>query len=267
VEVLTAVPRRAPSIVAALALAAVLAVPAAALAADPPGVTPAAAPPAAAPPVTPAAAPPVTVTPVAAPPVTVTQVAAPPVAAPPAPARPVAAPPAPAKRPATEEEMAALFETARLPSYAPAILTYEDGMPIPPGYRLETRRRRSLMAAGAALFGASYLASALTAGTVVAGYDKHRMEVAPLFIPFAGPFVTLSTSRDVQLNDPDRRTNGALLIVDGVAQITGAALFIAGAIAREPILARTKASYLPEEASATPELFLGGRSATLRWRF
>ncbi|MFT3771188.1 MAG: hypothetical protein QM820_37715 [Minicystis sp.] len=157
---------------------------------------------------------------------------------------------------------------ARLPWYAPAVIPYyEDGMPIPPGYGLQYRRNRPLIIAGAALFGGSYLAAALTAGTVVAGTDKHRMEVAPLFAPFVGPWITLATSRDAQLNDPDRRVNGVLLVVDGVAQITGAALFIAGMVTREPVLMRRRDSYDSTASLAVPEIFIGGRSAALRWQF
>jgi len=177
-------------------------------------------------------------------------------------------PPAPARQPpAAALADPRLLEAERLPWYSPPTLAYEDGTPIPPGYRLVSRRRQSLLAAGAALFGGSYLISALTAGTVVAGYDKHRIEVAPLFIPFAGPFVTLATSRDAQLNDVDRRTNGVLLLVDGVAQLTGAALFIVGIATREPFLARTKGSYRPAEARVMPEIFVGSRGAALRWQF
>jgi hypothetical protein len=157
---------------------------------------------------------------------------------------------------------------ARLPWYAPKALPYLEGMPIPPGYDVQTRRRRSLMIAGAALFGGSWLASVLTASTVVAGFDKHRAGVAPLFIPFAGPFVTLATSRDARLDDPARRANGALLLVDGATQIGGAALFIAGLVTREPILARTKESYGEKDKSAlVPEVLVMGRAAALRWQF
>lgn len=153
-----------------------------------------------------------------------------------------------------------------LPWYAPPTLPYVEGMPIPPGYDVQTQRRRSLVIAGGALFGASWLASALTAASVVAGYDKHRAGVAPLFIPFAGPFVTLATSRDARLDDPHTRVNGALLLVDGAAQLAGAALFIAGLVTREPVLMRTKESYGPK-ASLAPEVIVMGRAAALRWSF
>jgi hypothetical protein len=155
---------------------------------------------------------------------------------------------------------------APLPPYAPKTLAFEEGMPIPPGYQIEMQRRRPLIIAGAALFGASWVASVLTASTVVLGYDKHRAEVAPLFIPFAGPFVTLGMSRDAQLNDPATRVNGVLLLLDGAAQLTGAALFIAGMVTREPVLVRTPRSYAPQ-ISAAPEVIFAGRAAALRWSF
>lgn len=150
-----------------------------------------------------------------------------------------------------------------LPWYAPKTIPYVESMPIPLGYELGTARRNDLVYAGAAVFGVSWLASVLTAATVVAGNNRHRAEVAPLFAPFAGPWITLGTSRDAALADPDRRTNGALLIVDGVAQIGGAALFIAGLVLREPVLVRTT----PKPSLTKPEVLVSGRGAALRWTF
>jgi hypothetical protein len=139
-------------------------------------------------------------------------------------------------------------------------------MPLPPGYHVVKRRPRALLAAGAALFAGSYLASALTAATVIAGHARHRSEVAPLFAPLAGPWITLATSRDVALADPDRRANGVFVMVSGVAQITGAALFVAGLVLREPVLERTRASY-GTAASRAPEILVGAGSAALLFRF
>jgi len=159
------------------------------------------------------------------------------------------------------------WEAQRLPWYAPPTIPYLEGVPFPPGYWPALRPRRSFIAAGAALFGGSYLASVLTAATILGGNGKHSIEVAPLFAPFAGPFATLGTSRDVQLNDPGVRTNGVLVIVDGVAQVAGAALFIAGYAAPERVLVRTKESYQPEEAAWVPEVAFTGRGGALSWVF
>jgi hypothetical protein len=116
---------------------------------------------------------------------------------------------------------------ASLAYYAPSVLPYVPGMPVFTGYHLEHRRNRPL------LFASAYLTSAFVATAVLLGQDRHRFEVAPLYAPFAGPFATLGTSRNVQLNDPYERTNGIVLIASGVVQITGAALFIAGLATRE----------------------------------
>ncbi|APR75064.1 Vegetative cell wall protein gp1 precursor (Hydroxyproline-rich glycoprotein 1) [Minicystis rosea] len=267
-----------------------IAVPSAAQAAppSPPASSPPAATPSSSPPSPPASAPPAATSPAPAPSAAPATPSTPPASSPAGtpsasstPATPPASPSAssPPPQPVASASSRPLAPTAqeasssreepsvRLPWYAPVVIPYEDGMPIPPGYGLTHRRRRALIATGAALFGASYLTSALTAATVVAGIDKHRSEVAPLFIPFAGPWITLATSRDAQLNDPDRRMNGVLLVVDGVAQITGAALFIAGMVTREPILMRTRASYDKSAMLAVPEVLVGGRSASLRWVF
>ena len=180
--------------------------------------------------------------------------------------------PAAAQDPASERRSSAPaaldpWESAPLPWYAPHTLPYAEGMPLPPGYHVIRRRPRALLAAGAALLGGSYLASALTAATVIAGHARHRSEVAPLFAPLAGPWITLATSRDAALNDPDRRANGVFVMIDGVAQITGAALIVAGLVLREPVLVRTRESYKTTAALRVPEVLVGTRSASLRWRF
>lgn len=122
---------------------------------------------------------------------------------------------------------------ASLAYYAPSVLPYVPGMPVFTGYHVEHRRNRSLLIAGAAVFASGYLTSVFVATAVLLGQDRHRFEVAPLYAPFAGPFATLGTSRNVQLNDPYERTNGIVLIASGVVQLTGAALFIAGLATHE----------------------------------
>lgn len=191
----------------------------------------------------------------------------PPEIAAPFPPSPTRSPPAPHVGDKRASRPVDAWEATRLPWYAPPSLTYEEGMPLPPGYTLVQRRPKNLLLAGAALFGASYLAAALTAATVIGGHARQRSEVAPLFAPLAGPWITLATSRDAALGDPDRRANGVLAMLDGVAQPTGAALLIAGLVSRKPVLVRTRESYGVRETSFAPEVVLGPRSASVLVRF
>jgi hypothetical protein len=115
------------------------------------------------------------------------------------------------------------------PPVGPKKMGYEEGQPIPPGYHLETRARRGLIIAGAVTFGVTYLLSAFTASIAVdAGGDE---EFGPLFIPVAGPFVTIGTAEA-------EGTGTFALVLDGVAQAGGVAMFIAGLATEEQYLLR-----------------------------
>src|SRR5688572_15787699 len=58
---------------------------------------------------------------------------------------------------------------AEYPPVGPKRMNYEEGQPIPPGYRVETRARRGLIIAGAVTFGVTYLLSAFAASIAVDG--------------------------------------------------------------------------------------------------
>jgi hypothetical protein len=125
-----------------------------------------------------------------------------------------------------------------------ARLAWEEGDPIPPGYQPARRPRLGLLITGAVVFGAAYLPSL----GVAASADKNDSELLPLAIPFAGPFVTIASAR----------SEGAgtfWLAMDGVAQITGASLFVASFVAKQSYLKRVA------DTSVSAELTIGPGSA------
>jgi hypothetical protein len=118
---------------------------------------------------------------------------------------------------------------------------WEEGDPIPPGYRPDTRIRKGLVIGGAVTLGAVWLVfGVLPASIMVAveetdeadfsndtGEDKE--DYYPLYIPVAGPFVTIFTTES-------QAAGTALLIIDGVAQTAGLAMLIAGLAAQKTVL-------------------------------
>lgn len=143
-----------------------------------------------------------------------------------------------------------------MPYYGPARLPYVEGDPIPPGYAIETRPRKKLVIAGLSTFVPLYAMSLLFAATYLGNEGLDGSLYTPLFIPAIGPFVTIGTS--------DAEGFGIItLLLDGVGQLTGVALFAAGMIAQEQYLERSAAASFDPR----PEVFVGPGSASLRWQF
>jgi hypothetical protein len=106
----------------------------------------------------------------------------------------------------------------------PPILEYEEGKPVPKGYRVVKKSRIAIAAIGGGIFILGYVPALYVAliGSAVdaAGGDSG---LDPLFIPAAGPFVTIGTA--------DAEGAGIFwLMVLGVAQTGGAAMGIAGLV-------------------------------------
>jgi hypothetical protein len=141
----------------------------------------------------------------------------------------------------------------------PPILPYEEGAPIPPGYALRSRADRSLLVAGSITFGAPYILSALVAGSVVSSDATLGGRIAPLFIPCIGPFITIGTARA-------ESAPTVWLLLDGLAQSGGVALFITGLVAHESYLKRA-ASLSQPTALLKPEVLVGPGTTQLKWRF
>jgi hypothetical protein len=141
----------------------------------------------------------------------------------------------------------------------PKTLDYEEGAPIPPGYHLETHVRKGFIIGGAATFGCFYLASVFTGliGELGASISNQNNNFAPMYIPIAGPFVTIKTANA-------DATGGFALGVLGVAQVVGAGLLITGIAApstnlvRNDVSKRPRITVLPTVAKGTMGLSLVG---------
>ncbi len=123
-------------------------------------------------------------------------------------------------------------------AYAPprVIADWEPGQAIPPGYHPSTRIRKGLVIGGAVTFGVVYLLSAL-AGAVTSdvgdvtcgnGCSSGTRSAKLLLIPVGGPFALVGASSSA--------TGNFFLVLDGVAQVGGLAMLIAGLAAQESVL-------------------------------
>ena len=110
-------------------------------------------------------------------------------------------------------------------------LPYEEGDPIPPGYRLREQKRRGLIIAGSIVTGIPWMIS-LTAAT---GADFENKS-GYLIVPGIGPWLMLlaggasdrSCGSDSVLCEESRAGLRAALVLDGLVQSAGAAMFAAG---------------------------------------
>lgn len=148
--------------------------------------------------------------------------------------------------------------------FGPPTREYTHGERIPPGYHLEQHGKKKLIVAGVAIFGGCYLASALAAGhTLSERYSDESTALSALFIPVAGPFVTIGTT-GLDFSSEDDRVPILFLMIDGLAQTAGVVLAIAGLSASETaVLVRND----QEGASIAPQIVVGARAAALRWQF
>ena len=141
------------------------------------------------------------------------------------------------------------------PIFGPSRLPYKEGDPIPSGYGIETRPRYTMATAGIATFAPLYGMSVLFAATFAGNEGVASGYYTPLFIPVIGPFVSIGTS--------DAESLGVfMLMLDGLGQATGVALFVAGMLSDEKFVSRTPTAFDPR-----PEVMVGPRAATLRWHF
>ena len=168
----------------------------------------------------------------------------------------VPAPSAPAAPPATDATTDSRYPLVAGParaasapaggiSFYPALLPYREGLPIPPGYRVEHRSANGLIAAGSASFLAAY-GAALVVGAG-SGFDDGG---GWLIVPVLGPLATIGARTYHCDNDPthaNKCISGAfnevqtiaILSADAVVQATGAVLFLAGLGSGRDELVRT----------------------------
>ncbi len=110
-------------------------------------------------------------------------------------------------------------------------LPYEEGDPIPPGYRLVTRKRRGLIIAGSIVTGVPW-----AFGVMAAVGNDFQDNTGLLLIPVIGPWAMLATNtaRDGSCGPTDAICEGSkaglrsVLVFDGIVQLAGASMFVAG---------------------------------------
>jgi hypothetical protein len=117
-----------------------------------------------------------------------------------------------------------------------------------------------MVVSGAVLLGISYLLSITWAATAV---SDHNAELAPLFIPVVGPFMTIASADVFEGHDAAKAIGGAFLIVDGIVQVSGLSLLVIGVAARKAVAVPDP----PKSALSLDDVTVGPRGASVRWRF
>lgn len=182
--------------------------------------------------------------PVAPPPAAAPAPAAPVAAQPAAPA-PVAAPPAqpgavppgymlvPAQSPQAQTQYQVQYPQQKGALPPGMELPYEEGDPIPPGYRVAKQPRRGLITGGAIMTGIGWSLS-LTAAVAADFEDK----TGYLVVPVLGPWLMLATggakddcySYSATSSYCDNNAGlRSVLVLDGLLQTAGAIMIVAGA--------------------------------------
>lgn len=115
----------------------------------------------------------------------------------------------------------------RPPKPPPTELAYHEGMAIPPGYHVESSIRKGPVIAGAIVLGVPYML-----GLAFAGAVNYGNQGGWLFVPGAGPWLTLGL-RDHSCNSSNGDCVGealvrTFLVFDAIMQTTGATLLIWG---------------------------------------
>ena len=150
-------------------------------------------------------------------------------------------------------------------------LPYRDGKPIPPGYSIDTVPLKGMIAGGASLAAGLHLVSMIAAVALDAEADEVIVDeqggtrtdpefsdrYTPLFIPLVGPFIAVKTADSFG-------TGRAILIMNGVGQVTGAALMIAGLVTTKKELVRDEA---PISFNVAPMVADGGGGVSLEGQF
>ncbi|WP_437850891.1 hypothetical protein [Sorangium sp. So ce363] len=147
----------------------------------------------------------------------------------------------------------------------PRTLTFTEGGIRPAGYRVETQMNRRLVVAGSIVLASAWALSALTAGSILSEGGSDAVSYSPMLVPVGGPFITLGTGEEVDVDRDDGRLAAALLLFDGATQVTGFVLLVAGLVGNQRVWVRDD---IPRKVSVqAPELTVGPTGATLRMSF
>lgn len=190
------------------------------------------------------------------PPLPPAQVVEPAPVAPPPPAPPAVTPAQPAAPSAAPQSGPPYPPPAYPPAMmiGPSRLPYIESEGVLPGYEIQTRPRMGMVKAGIATFAPLYGLSVLFGAAFLGSERGDAGKYGPMIIPLVGPFATIGTA--------DTSEGTAFLLLDGVGQLAGAALFIAGMLVEEKYLERQTARF-----NLRPEVVVGPKSVAMRWQF
>jgi hypothetical protein len=125
-------------------------------------------------------------------------------------------------RPAKAQEIASQPAPESLPG------SWQEGQPVPPGYRRTTHSRKGLVIAGAVLFGSLYTVNLMgAAGNAVFGRPNQENW---LVVPGVGPLVVMAQTTNAPGN--------VLLAADALVQLGAIAMFAYGLAAPVPAIVR-----------------------------
>lgn len=130
------------------------------------------------------------------------------------------------------------------------ITDWEEGEPIPPGYHPVSRIRKGLVIGGAITFGTIYLTNVLTAAVAsdtcnsLGGCSGSGSNLSALYVPVIGPFIQMGSTHSA--------TGNFFLVMDGLLQAGGVAMFVAGLAAPRMVLVRNDLAKAPPKLQITP---------------
>jgi len=137
----------------------------------------------------------------------------------------------------------------------PETQKYTPGMQIPPEYRLVEGPRKPLLISGAVTFGVGYLPMAVFGiyGIAIGEAGSGITAMIPFLGPIGFAFAPIGTGGFNLLR--------TAFLAEGILQVAGAGLLIAGAV--------TPGKYLKRKdiAAAIPSVSVGPRSVGLQWSF
>lgn len=110
----------------------------------------------------------------------------------------------------------------------PRQFEYDPDIGIPANYKRTQKPRTSLLIGGAVIFGAFWITTCLVAGTQL---DLNKPGAGALYAPVVGPFIAIFT-----LPMENNQDAIPVLVLDGVIQAVGVAMFAAGMAYPEQIL-------------------------------
>lgn len=129
---------------------------------------------------------------------------------------------------------------------------WKPGEPIPEGYHSVSKPRVGLIVGGAVTFGVPYFISLLAGAIAI---DTGSPNFWPILIPVVGPFI--------QAGFVSSATEKLFFALDGLAQVAGVAMFIAGFAAPITYLQRDRTAWI----APVPVITRGGAGVGLAGGF